>query len=416
MTPLRFLALTGATLLLLASCIHSHREVSPQANAVAEADSAALVRRQAELWADSIMQGMTPGEQAAQLLMPALYATDDIFTLKRLKWYAEELKVGAILLLKGESKTAAQFADTLEAARDRIPFSPGIILAVDAETGLGMRFSDAPQFPWNKKIDREADSSTFYDYGREVGREARILGINMVLGPVVDISRIEQDEKSVMDRRSLGSDQLRVADLSIAYTLGLESRMVGSVVKHFPGHGPTAADSHKKLPAVNISKDELYAIDMHPFRLAAKEGVSGIMVGHIWSPALDSVARPASFSPVVITDILRHEMGFDGLVLVDAVNMEGARGYSGVDALKAGADMLIAPADTRKELDSIMRALAEGSITPERIEESCRRILAYKYLHGIHNNRRLDFQPDGQTIEERLRKEAPDIIGRLNGN
>lgn len=367
---------------------------------------------QAELWADSLMSGMTLKQQVAQLLLPALYASTDYYTMERLKWYAEEVEVGGILLLKGDGASAAAMSDTLAAIRNRKPLSPGFFVAVDAENGLGMRFADAPKFPWNYRVDRDADTIIFLDYGKEVGREAAVVGVNMILGPVVDITRIEEPELDVMKTRSLGSDQLRVADLSIAYAKGLESRGVVSVMKHFPGHGPTGADSHKELPVVDRPESEIYTVDLLPFRKGVSKGISGIMVGHIWALALDSVERPASFSPVIIKGLLREEMGFEGIVMVDAVSMGGAEGFSGEDAIRAGADMLIAPVDTQKELDAIMASIADGRLPVSRVEESCRRILMCKYLHGIQINSR----PEGEgSIRERLYREAPEIKSRLMG-
>lgn len=367
--------------------------------------------QEAYAWADSICNGLSLEEQVAQLVMPAIYSNSDASTVKKLKWYTEDLKVGGILLLKGDGESAASLTDTLVAIRDRTPYSPGTFLALDAENGLGMRFSDAPVFPWNNKIDRRADSITFYDYGREIGREAGIVGVNMILGPVVDVSRIEDPSLNVMTFRSLGSDQLRIATLSSAYSKGVESRGIISVMKHFPGHGPTSTDSHKKLSVVDLPESDVFTVDLMPFREGVKSGVSGIMVGHIWAIALDTVPRPASFSDAIISQLLRKDMGFKGLVLVDAVNMAGAEGFTGADAINAGADILIAPIDTQKEINDMVKAVSDNLITPERIRESCRRILAYKFSHGIHSYRR--DMSDPRTIKERLHQEAPQILSRL---
>lgn len=366
-------------------------------------------------WADSLCQEMSLEEQLAQMVMPSIFANANDAALGRIKWYAEDLKVGGILLLKGDAESAAVISDTLETIRDRLPHSPGTFLAVDAETGLGMRFSDAPLFPWNSDVDRSIGDQTFFDYGQEVGREARLTGINMILGPVVDVDRSERRGGNVMKRRSLGSDQLRVAELSLGYARGLESQGVLSVVKHFPGHGPTSTDSHDYLPTIATSRDELYAIDLMPFRTAVQNGLSCVMVGHIWAQALDSVKRPASFSPVVINDLLRNEMGFKGLVLVDAVGMGAAKGFTGADAIIAGADIIIAPTDTEKELSGLQQAVIDGRLTPERVEETCRRILFYKYLRFVNSSLRSASGVTPDKVEERLHKEAPEIIKALKG-
>lgn len=366
-------------------------------------------------WADSFIEGMSLREKAAQLVMPALYTRSDSASIARLKDYAARLKVGGILLLKGDALSAAIIADSLEAVRDRNPLSPGFIISMDAENGLGMRFSDAPKFPWNDSITRSAEIGDFFDYGREIGREARIAGVNMILGPVVDVARLEDEAGSVMKFRSLGSDQVRVAEMAVAYCKGVGSQNVGSVVKHFPGHGATATDSHDSMPSVTLSRDEILGVDIHPFRSAVRAGVPAVMVGHLWVPALDSVARPASFSPVVIQGLLRDSMGFDGLVIVDAVNMGGAKGYSGVDAIIAGADILLAPVNTKREIERIVSAVASGRISEQRLNESLRRILIYKYSVNAGRGHRSAIAPADTTIKERLYQEALPIIDRLKG-
>lgn len=365
-------------------------------------------------WADSVCAHMTLEEQLSQLVMPAVMSSTDQKTMDHLKWYAEDLKVGGILLLKGTAESAAEIADTLEAVRDRLHYPAGTFLAVDAETGLGMRFSDAPTFPWVSDVDKEVDEQDFFDYGQEVGREARLTGINMILGPVVDVDRSEINKPGVMNRRSLGSDQLRVARLSLAYARGVESMGVASVIKHFPGHGPTSTDTHEGLATITTPRDELYAIDLIPFRTAVQNGLSSIMVGHIWAQELDSVKRPASFSPVIINGLLRDEMGFNGLVLVDAVGMGGAKGYNSADAIIAGADIIIAPTDTKHELSILQQAVIDGLLTEEQVSAAVRRILFYKYLRFVNTGHRIDYaKTSGPEIEERLHSEAPPIIDKL---
>lgn len=408
------LRISAFWVLLALFCACGSRKES--ASAADSASHEADFTDEAMAWVDSVYAAMSPEERAAQLLMPAVYANSEVVSAGSIKHYAEDLRTGGLLLLKGDAGSAALIADTLEAIRDRHLNSPGFFLAMDAETGLGMRFSDAPLFPWNSNIDHSADDQTFFDYGREVGREARIAGINMILGPVVDINRPDLHVSGIMRRRSLGSDQQRVALLSVAYALGIESQGMASVPKHFPGHGATSSDSHNTLPEIRIERQELLDVDIFPFASAIENGVSAIMVGHLWAPALDSVRRPASFSPVVIDSILRRELGFKGLVLVDAVNMGGARGFSGADAIIAGADLIIAPADTGKELHDILEALASGRLPASRLEESCKRILLQKYIQQIPFYHRSDDFTEDDNIKERLHMEAPGIIDRLKGN
>lgn len=396
-----------AAVFVLAGCVSSEKETG-ETPPPPKMD----ITEEAFAWADSVAGLMTLEEQAAQLLMPAVFARTDAATMRQITEYAGEMKIGSLLLLKGDAESAAVIADTLETIRDRDSIGAGFIISVDAETGLGMRFSDAPMFPWNRNISPEVQDQTFYDYGREVGREARLTGINMILGPVVDVDR-NTSMKGVMRMRSLGSDQLRVAELSVAYAAGLESQGVMSVAKHFPGHGPTAVDSHRGLPSIVTSRDELDSIDLVPFRRYIANRLSGVMVGHIWAEALDTVKRPASFSPEIIRKLLRKDLGFTGLVVVDAIAMGGAQGYTAADAIEAGADMIIAPSDTRGALGGIVDAVRRGQISADDIRDRARRVLFYKYLFHIPFNSRKSMQVPSDELKERLLEEALPIIDSL---
>ena len=353
-------------------------------DSIAEADSLAAIREATDLtndarrYADSVVARLTVERKVGMLFMPALYANDDRATLHRVGEYAAELHVGGIVLLRGNLRGAAVIADSLSRCG-----SPGLFLAVDAENGLRMRFADAPEFPWSREMGRISDDQLFYEFGRELARECRAVGINMVLGPVMDVVPGEGSHR-LMLKRSLGSDPRRVADLALAYARGVEEGNVISVAKHFPGHGSATVDSHRALGEIRASREVIDSVDLYPFRRYAAEGLSGVMVGHLSVLALDSVRRPAVVSPVVMRDVLRDEVGFDGLVITDALNMEGAMGVSGWQAISAGADMVIAPSDTRREIQRMLAALADGRIGISMVDDRCRRILFYKYLIGLN--------------------------------
>lgn len=337
------------------------------------------ISAQALAMADSTLRRMTLEQCIAQTIVPAIYARDDAETLRHTIEYGR-IGVGGVVLLKGDLESAAVIADTL------CRLTPGgSIIAVDAETGLNMRFKEAPAFPWNGALSRSVDEGEMYDYGRELARECRMVGINMVLGPVVDV--VPQGHTyALMHKRSIGSDASRVARLGAAYARGLEDGGVISVAKHFPGHGSADADSHVSQAVISKDGNNLSLTDLFPFRVYIESGLSGVMVGHIYSPALDSIPRPAAFSPMVIQNLLRTEMGFDGLVLTDALSMGGAKGYNAADALAAGADIILAPLDTRREIENIKKALREGLLSEGVIRDRCRRILLHKYLLYIRRD------------------------------
>lgn len=324
----------------------------------------------ARQWADSVCASLTLRQKVGQLFMPALYASSDEWTSRLIRQYADSC-IGGVVLLKGDSAGVAHLSKILKVRSQIPPF-----VSIDAEWGLAMRLADAPEFPRNDNISQEADENLMFDYGRELARECRVLGINMVLGPVLDVT----DGSGFMRRRSLGNDPHRVADLSVAYARGLEAGNVISVAKHFPGHGSVSVDSHRSMGIINRSLHEMDSVDLYPFRCWVEQGLSGIMIGHLAVPSIDSGMRPAAVSPTVITDLLRDDMHFNGLVLTDALNMEGANGYTSTDAIEAGADIVLAPNKTFMEIERVVKAVQEGKINENEIDNHVRRILFYKYL------------------------------------
>ena len=320
--------------------------------------------------ADSILKTMTLEEKAAQVLIPALYASDDFFTLRAVGQYARE-GIGGIMLLKGDTASAKQISDSLRLLSRVRPF-----VAIDAEWGLGMRLKDAPRYPFNSELGAEATEEGMFGNGATVGAQCRELGIDMVLGPVVDVATRD----SYMGKRSYGDNPERVSDLAIAYAKGLESQGVISVAKHFPGHGAAVGDSHRGKPVIYRNLHELDSIDLYPFRRYIAEGLTAVMVGHLGVAAVDPELRPAAVSAPVIRDLLRGDLGFEGLVLTDAMGMEGSERSGAVEALKAGTDVVLAPVNTRKELEAIVAAVRAGELDEAELDRHVYRILLCKML------------------------------------
>ncbi len=325
----------------------------------------------ARQWADSVLSGLSVSEKAAQLFMPAVYAEAGPADISRVRKYARA-GVGGIVLLKGDCAGASALVDSLVRMSAIPPF-----VSIDAEWGLAMRLADAPRFPANGSIDEKVGEELMYDYGAELARECRKLGINMVLGPVIDVD----SGGGFIGKRSFGMDPERVSMLSTAYAQGLSSGGILSVAKHFPGHGSVSTDSHKDKGVISRSLHSLSSIDLRPFRNWIRLQLPGIMVGHLAVPSIDPDMLPAAVSPAVINDLLRHDLGFSGLVLTDALNMGGAEGYGPDKALEAGADIIIAPVDTYSGIRLITQAVEEGRIPEERLDEAVGRILSYKYLY-----------------------------------
>lgn len=361
-----------------------------------------------ETWkmADSVMSAMTLEEKVGHCFMPTLYARNDAASLERMRMYIYEEKVGGVVLLQGDLQGAMTLSEM--AAQASVP----LVVAIDAEWGLGMRLEDAPGFPRNGQLPENIDEQLLFDYGVEVARECRRIGIGMVLGPVLDVV---ENPRGVIGNRSFGGNPERVATLGVAYAKGLEAGNVLSVAKHFPGHGSPSGDSHKTLPVVERSRGQLDSIDLHPFVRYVDAGLSGVMAGHLAVPAVDSLNLPAAVSPAVLQGLLRDSLRFNGLILTDALNMEGASGYDASAAIAAGADIVIGPADTRKEIEKVIADVADGKIEEKVISDRCRRILFYKFLRNAGCSNEVD-TIGAVSLQENVRGSSDTLRIRLLHN
>ncbi len=221
-----------------------------------------------------------------------------------------------------------------------------------------------------------------YGVGKVVGEELQVFGINMDFAPVLDI--VSDFNNQVIGNRSFGSDAKTVSEMGIAFANGLEDSGVIAVYKHFPGHGSTISDSHSVLPIISKTKEELVTSDLIPFQKAIDAGADIIMVGHLAVPSISHDETPASLSPAIITGLLKEEMGYQGLVVTDALNMGAITKYYSEKeiyerAIQAGVDILLMPVDLGRAIAYIKESIAEGQITEQQIDESVRKILLLKY-------------------------------------
>ena len=360
---------------LLCSC--SGHKAADVGDSATESDSLLFqhdITIEAMQWADSVMADMTVEQMAGQLIMPAIYSDASASTLRQLREYAVDCRIGGVVLLKGTVAAVTAIADTL---REMLPVPP--FIAMDAEWGLAMRLDSTPEFPRNGRISPGADETAMFDYGLELARESRAVGVNMVLGPVLDVLP-EGCRRSGIGSRSFGSDPGRVGSLGVAYAKGLEAGGVISVAKHFPGHGSADADSHRRLPTVAKTRALLEAADLIPFRAYISNGLSALMTGHLYVPALDEEEHPVTVSKKILSEFVRDSLGFQGLILTDAINMAGAGGYGAADAVLAGADLVLAPANTEEEVGKIVEYVRRGEIPMEVLRDRTRRVLFHKYM------------------------------------
>lgn len=370
----------------------------------------------AEAWADDVMKTMTPRQRVAQLFIPR-WEADGATSQATMKQHIDA-GIGGFLLGKG---TLNAHADIINRAQSlaKVP----LMVTLDGEWGLSMRISGTPRFPKNIALGAIQDEKLLEEYGREVARECKLMGIQVDFAPVLDVN--SNPNNPVIGYRSFGEDPKRVAALGAAYCRGMEAGGVMSVGKHFPGHGDTSVDSHKALPTVDHSKAQLEQIDFVPFVESIKAGMSGVMVGHLRVPALDKSGTPASLSKVITTDVLRNQLGFRGLIFTDALAMKGAVNANEnncVSAFKAGADVLLSSASPMKDIQAVVDAVKAGKISQQEVDRRCRKLLIYKYNLGLVTPTvikkeglagRLNF-PEAKGLLDRLAKASITVLANKN--
>lgn len=358
-------------------------------------------------WVDSVMNKLTLKEKVGQLFIYTIAPLDTKNNLVLLKSAVETHKVGALLFSGGDMQTQAELTNRAQ----RMAELP-LMITFDGEWGLAMRLRGTPNFPRNMVLGCINDNKLIYEYGREMARQCRQLGVQVNFAPVADVNI--NPKNPVINTRSFGEDPVQVAAKVVSYASGLESGDVLSVCKHFPGHGDTDVDSHKALPLLPFTRERLDSVELHPFKEAIRAGLSGMMVGHLQVPVLEPARGvPSSLSRNIVTNLLAEELGFRGLIFTDALAMKGVSGNGNVSlkALKAGNDMVLAPRNLKEEISAVLAAIEKDDLFRDEIEAKCRKVLTYKYILG------LSVKPHIQLsgLEQRINTpEARDLIRRLS--
>lgn len=333
-------------------------------------------------WVDSVYNKMTLDERLGQLFMVAAYSNKDEAHLNSLISLVEKEKIGGLIFFQGGPIRQAKMTNVLQ-AKAKLP----LWIAMDAEWGLGMRLDSTINFPRQLTLGAMRQNDRIYEMGREIARQTRRLGMHINFAPVVDVNN--NPKNPVINNRSFGEDKNNVALKGLAYAEGLQDGNVMACAKHFPGHGDTGSDSHLTLPVISHDRKRLEDLELHPFRILINNGVQSIMAAHIHVPALDSTFNLAtSLSPKVTTQLLKKEMGFDGLVFSDALNMKGVSkfyepGEVDLKAFLAGNDVLLFAEDVPRAKKLFKEALKNGKLTEARVKESVVKILEAKFDLGL---------------------------------
>ena len=307
-------------------------------------------------WVDSVLGTLSLKERIGQLFIYTIAPYQDKGNKELLRKVVEDYKVGGLLFSGGLMQNQAMLTNEAQRMAD-IP----LLITFDGEWGLSMRLRGTPVFPKNMVLGCIQNDTLLYEYGREMARQCRELGVQVNFAPVADVNI--NPKNPVINTRSFGENPVNVANKVIAYARGLEDGGVLSVSKHFPGHGDTDVDSHKSLPVLPFTRERLDSVELYPFRKAVQAGVGGIMVGHLEVPAFEAQrGLPSSLSRNVVYDLLTRELQFRGLVFTDALAMKGVSKHESLclKALQAGHDLLLVPRRIKEEVDAILAASIVG--------------------------------------------------------
>ncbi len=372
--------------------------------------------RDAQRWVDATMKKLTTDQMVGQLLMPrfaGVYTSSDSDIYDQLATLVRQAHVGGIIgfggeepvpqvllnptygpLILGQPLALASMINRLQSIAT-VP----LLTAADFEWGVGMRIHGGTRFPRAMAFGAIGDEQLALEAGRITALEGRALGVHVNFAPVADVNNNARNP--VINIRSFGEDPSRVGALAAAWVRGIQQGGMLATLKHFPGHGDTAVDSHLGLPVIQHPRERLDQVELPPFKAGIDAAAAGVMVAHIELPALDKTAGPATFSRPVITGLLREQMRFDGLIYTDAMNMDavvkmGSSGDNAVKAVLAGVDVVLDSPNTMDAFRGIKAAVESGRISRERLETSVRRVLAAKARLGLHRARviSLDAVPD----------------------
>ena len=334
-------------------------------------------------WVDSVYRKLNKRQRIAQVFMVRAHTNLGQAYIDSVAKVIEKEDLGGVVMFQGGPVRHAHVINRYQRAA-RVP----LLIALDGEWGLGMRMADSTiSYPYQMALGAIQDERLLYRMGREVATDFKRLGMNINFAPVIDVNN--NPRNPVINFRSFGENKENVARKGIAYMDGMMDEGIIVTMKHFPGHGDTDVDSHYDLPKLPFTRGRLDSLEMYPFREAIKAGTSGVMVAHLSIPSLDSETNlPSSLSRKVVTDILKNELGFRGLVFTDAMDMKGVVKYfkdgeADVRAIVAGNDVLELSENSDRAIKMVRKAIRKKRISKDEFEAKVKKVLAAKYWLGL---------------------------------
>ena len=331
-------------------------------------------------WVDSVYNSLTAEQRVGQLINVRANLPNQAY-FAEVQELIKKYDIGGVTFFRTNAEPLLKQVNVWQAMAQ----TP-LMVGIDGEWGLGMRLNDAISYPYQMTLGAVQNQELIGEMGRQIAEQCRRLGINVDFAPDVDVNN--EPKNPVIGMRSFGEDPKQVAQRGAHYALALQNNGVLPTMKHFPGHGDTKTDSHEALPKIDKKLKEIKKTELYPFDYLIDKGVAGAMVGHLYMPAIEPVKNlSSSISKNVVTNLLKNEMGFEGIIFSDAMEMKGA--YQGIhpddvglNALLAGVDVILMPLNPERTILNIVYQLDNEEVA-NRVEESCKKVLRYKYRLGI---------------------------------
>ncbi len=351
-------------------------------------------------WIEDTISTLPLHEKCAQLVFPWVlgnFLSEDSTEYKRLFHLVKDLKVGGLIFFSGDILNQAMLTNKMQALAD-IP----LLVAADFERGLGMRLKDGLEFPYSMAVAASKDLTLAYKLGKAIAEEAWAIGVHQNYAPVADLN--DNPKNPIINIRAFSEDKKITSEFCSAFIKGTTSARLLSTAKHFPGHGNTHIDSHLEIPVIQVRKKNILENELVPFKAAIKAGVQSIMVGHLAVPSIEKNPKiTATLSKKIITDLLIKQLGFDGLIMTDAMNMDSiCKNFSAAEAtvmaFNAGNDLILFPPDEEIAIDALNNAARTGEIKQARINHSLRKLLSAKQWLKIHEKRFINLNDIPKTL------------------
>ncbi|MCS6823775.1 MAG: serine hydrolase [Cytophagaceae bacterium] len=372
-------------------------------------------------WVDSVFNSLTHEQRLGQLFMVAAYSNRGEQHVREIENLIRNYHIGGLIFFQGGPVRQAILTNRYQAL-SKVP----LMIGMDAEWGLAMRLDSTLAFPKQMTLGAIQNDTLIEKMGAEIGRQCRRLGVHINFAPVADINN--NPHNPVIGIRSFGEDKYNVTNKALAYMRGLQQQRVLANAKHFPGHGDTENDSHHSLPIIKHSKERLYDIELYPFRQMIKDSLRSIMVAHLHVPAYDNTENTAStLSYKIVTDLLKNELQYQGLVFTDALNMKGVSNYYkpgevDVRALLAGNDVLLYSEDVGTAIEKINKAIRKGELKEEDVYTRVKKILHAKYWLGLNSYKPVEIKnltedlnrPKAKALQHALYAAAITVVQNKN--